>query len=173
MVNYDLRTRNPAKIFRYLDLIAFINKLIENKELASYKEKVYRTTKLDEKFIFKLEPGSTVVNTTFWSTSKDFEVAEDFLKKNEWRNAFIYCKTIKNNVDIDFENLNYFAEKEVLFLPFTEFIVDKITCEKKYNRKIFTIELTEIGTKNAVNLDNMQIININDINYMKFYDKKI
>jgi len=81
LVNYDLRTRNPAKIFRYLDLIAFINKLIENKELASYKGKVYRATKLDEKFIFKLEPGSTVVNTTFWTTSKDFGVAEDFLKK--------------------------------------------------------------------------------------------
>ena len=173
MLNYDLRTRNPAKIYRYCDLIALINRLIENGELANFKGKVYRATKLDENLIVKLEPGSTMINTTFWSTSKDFGVAENFLKNDEWRNSFIYCKTIKNNVDIDFENLNYFAEKEVLFLPFTQFKVEKIIIERKYNRKIFTIELTELETKNYVNLENMQIVNINDINYMKFYNKKI
>ena len=119
-----------------------------------------------------MEPGSTMVNTTFWSTSKDFNVAEEFLENQEWRNAFIYCETIKNNIDIDYENLNYFAEKEVLFLPFTQFKVEKIIIERKYNRKIFTIELIELGTKNYVNMENMQIVNLNDINYMNFYDKK-
>ena len=171
ILNFDLRTRNPTKIYRYLDIIALINKLIENEELASFKGKVYRATKLEENLILKIEPGSTMVNTTFWSTSKDFEVAENFLKEQSWRNTFIYCNTFKNNIDIDFENLKMFSEKEILFLPFTEFRVEKIIIEKKYDRKIFSIELTELGTKNSVNLNNMQIININDMNYMKFYEK--
>ena len=171
MLNNDLRTRNPAKIYRYLDLIAFINKLIINGEIANYKGKVYRATKLDEQMIEKLEIGSIMVNTTFWSTSKDIAIAERFLKNQNWRNAFIICDTLKNNVDIDFENLNYFGEKEVLFLPFTEFKVEKIIKEEKYGRKIYYIELTEIGSKNSVNFQNMQIINVNDVNYMNFYDK--
>jgi len=170
MLNYDLRTRNPSKIYRYLGLIALTNKLIENGELASFKGKVYRATKLDEKMIYKLEPGSTMVNTTFWSTSKDYNIADGFLRGQIWRNAFICCETFKNNIDIDYEHLNYFGEKEVLFLPFTEFKVEKIICEKKYDKKIFIIELTELGTKNSVNINNMQIINMNDINYMNFYN---
>ena len=135
MLNYDLRTRNPAKIHRYLDIIALINKLIENNELAHYEGKVYRATKLDEKMIVKLVPGSTMVNTTFWSTSKDYNIANGFLENQEWRNAFIYCDTIKNNVDIDYEHLNYFGEREVLFLPFTQFRVDKVNVEKKIIEK--------------------------------------
>ena len=172
MLNYDLRTRNPAKIFRYLELIAFINKLLENEELAKFQGIVYRATKLDENLILKLEPGSTMINTTFWSTSKDSKVSERFLKMHEWRNTLFICKTLKNNIDIDFEKLNYFNEKEVLFLPFTEFKVQKIIIEKKYNRKVFTIELVELGSKNLVNFDNMQILNLNELNYMKFYNKK-
>ena len=171
MLNHDLKTRNPAKIYRYIERIATINKSIENEELASYKGKVYRATKLNEELILKLEPGKIMVNTTFWSTSKDFKVAERFLKGQKWRNAFIYCQTVKNNIDIDYENLNYFAEKEVLFLPFTQFKVEKVTFENKYERKLFTIELTELGTKNPTNLENMQIVNINDINYMNFCDE--
>ena len=72
-----------------------------------------------------------MVNTTFWSTTKDISIAEEFLKQHEWRNVLIYCKTIKNNIDIDFEKLNYYDEKEVFFLPFTEFKVFKIGKEKK------------------------------------------
>ena len=78
MLNSELRTRNPAKIYRYLNLIGIINKLIDNGELACYKGIVYRATKLDEKLIFKLEPGTTMINTTFWSTTKDYNVAENF-----------------------------------------------------------------------------------------------
>ena len=143
MLNHDLKTRNPAKIYRYIEKIASINKSIENKELASYIGKVYRATKLNEELILKLEPGKIMVNTTFWSTSKDFKVAESFLKRQKWRNTFIYCQTVKNNIDIDYEKLNYFAEKEVLFLPFTQFKVEKVSYENKYDRKLFSIELTE------------------------------
>ena len=78
MLNHDLRTRNPSKIFRYIDLIGKLNKLIDNEELASYKGKVYRATKLDEELILKLEPGSIMVNTCFWSTSKILKWLKDF-----------------------------------------------------------------------------------------------
>ena len=134
--------------------------MIEINFVANYKGKVFRATKLDEKLILKLVPGSKMVNTTFWSTSKDLSVAEDFMRRNNWRNSFIICNTIKNNIDIDFEQLNPFNEKEVLFLPFTEFRVEKISFGKKYNKKIYVIELTELGNRNFVNSDNMQVEDI-------------
>ena len=116
-----------------------------------------------------------MVNTTFWSTSKDYNVANDFLRDQSWRNSFIICEAKKSNIDIDFENLNYFAEKEILYLPFTAFKVEKVRSEVKFNKKIYIIELTELDSKNVVNLQNMQAINM-DANYIentfKFFDKK-
>ena len=161
IINDDLRTRDPLKISKYINLLALTYKLIENEELACFKGKVYRATKLDENLIFKLNPGTIMVNTTFWSTSKDFDVAESFMENDEWRNSFIICKTFKNNIDIDLENLNPYDEKEVLFLPYTEFRVEKISFEKKYGKKIFNIELNELGNRNIINFDNMHIENVN------------
>ena len=145
IINDDLRTRDPYKIYRYINLLAIINDLIELEALKHFEGKVYRATKLDENLILKLIPGAKMVNTTFWSTSKEFEIAEKFMKKHDWRNTYIICKTSKNNIDIDLEKLNPFNEKEVLFLPFTEFIVEKVSTEIKYNKKIFTIEMTELN----------------------------
>ena len=174
MINDDLRTKDPSKIDRFIVLLGLIYKSIEDKELASYQGQVYRATKLDENLILKLKPGSTMINITFWSTSKKFNVADNFMKKNKWRNAFIFCKTIKTNIDIDYEDLNPFNEKEVLILPFTEFKVEKISCENKYEKKIYIIELIELGNKSLVNYDDMNIEVVNDLstsslakNYLK------
>ena len=68
---------------------------------------------------------------------------------------------MKNNIDIDIEKLNPYNEKEVLFLPFTEFIVEKVSYEKKYGRKVFIIELSQLRNNNFVNPKNMKIENIN------------
>ena len=155
MINEDLRTKDPVKIDRLITILGLINKLIENKELANFKGKVYRATKLDENLILLLKEGSKMVNTTFWSTSKNIKVAEKFMKKNKWRNAFIICDTIKTNIDIDYEKLNPYNEYEVLFLPYTEFKIEKIYSEDKYGRKIYIIELIELGNKNFVSFDNM------------------
>ena len=173
IINDDLRTRNPSKIFRYIDLLGLIYKLIENEELATFKGKVYRATKLDEKLILQLKPNTIMVNTTFWSTSKDFKIAEKFMKGQKWRNSYIICETSKNNIDIDFEKLNPFAEKEVLFLPFTEFKVKKVSIGNKYQKKIFIIELYELGNKNFVNYDNMHIENVNCFNMMAAAEKEL
>ena len=43
------------------------------------------------------------------------------MKKDYYRNSYIICENTKTNIDIDFEDLNPFNEKEVLILPFTEF----------------------------------------------------
>ena len=170
IINDDLRTRDSSKIYRYISLLVSINEAIMSEELASFKGKVFRATKLAEKLIFKLEPGVVMVNTTFWSTSKDFEIAENFMKNNNWRNTFIICETINNNIDIDFEKISPFNEKEVLFLPFTEFRVGKVSFEKKYEKKIFTIELTELGNKNFINRDNMHIEDANIFNMKKLIE---
>ena len=158
-----MRSRDSYKIFRYINLLALINILIESRLLKSFAGKVYRATKLDENLILKLVPGAKMVNTTFWSTSKEFDIAEKFMMKHKWRNSYIICKNSKNNIDIDLEKLNPYDEKEVLFLPFTEFIVENISSEIKYGRKIFTIEMTEIGDRNFVNYENMHVEDIKDL----------
>ena len=183
LVNEELRTKDPNKIDRLIVLLGLINKLIENKELASFKGKVYRATKLDENLILQLKEGSKMITIScifleyfknsnkkwniqehhrginfilnFWSTSKKFSVAEKLMRKDKWRNAYIICDTIRTNIDIDYEKLNPYNEYEVLFLPFTEFKIEKIYSEDKYGRKIYIIELIELGNKNFVSFDNM------------------
>ena len=54
-----------------------------------------------------------MLNTTFWSTTKNFDIAKHFMKKNSRRNAYIICESSKTNIDIDYENLNNFNEEEV------------------------------------------------------------
>ena len=162
IINDELRSRDPYKIFRLINILALINDLIKEGLFSSFNGYVYRATKLDENLIMKLVPGTNMINTTFWSTSKDPNIAENFMAQNAFRNSYIICKTVKNNIDIELEKLNTYDEKEVLFLPFTEFRVEKVTTEIKYEKKIFTIELTDLGNRNAVNSDNMQIEDIND-----------
>ena len=171
-----MRSRDPHKIYPYINILALINEYLEDEDefLKHFKEKVYRATKLDENLIMKLIPGVKMVNTTFWSTSKDFKIAEKFMIKQKWRNTIIICDTHKNNIDIDVEQLNAYNEKEVLFLPFTEFVIDKVSSDVKYGRKVFTIELSELGNKNFVNVENMQIENVNKLSLKKIleYDDK-
>ena len=171
IINDDLRSRDPSKIYQYINLLALINQLIEEESLQNYKGKVYRATKLDENLILKLVEGSNMVNTTFWSTSKDFAVAEKFMKKQAWRNAYIICETIKNNIDIDFEQLNPFNEKEVLFLPFTEFRVEKVSSENKFGKKIYIIEVTELGKKYLIKNENMPVEDVNNLGMKNNFDK--
>ena len=170
IMNDDLRTRDPHKIKLFINILALINQAIEEKLLLSFKGKVYRATKLDENLILKLIPGNKMVNTTFWSTSKDFKVAERFMIEHSWRNAYIICNALKNNIDIDLEKLNPYNEREVLFLPFNEFRIDKVFSEIKYGKKIFTIELTELENKYFVNYENMKIENVDNLGMNKLTD---
>ena len=95
IINDDLRSRDPYKIFRYINLFASINNLIENRFLKSFEGKVYRATKLDENLILKLVPGTKMVNTTFWSTSKEFKVAEKFIINMIGEILILFAKLLK------------------------------------------------------------------------------
>ena len=95
------------------------------------------------------------------------------MRKDKWRNAYIICDTIRTNIDIDYENLNPYNEYEVLFLPFTEFKIEKVYSENKYGRKIYIIELIELGNKNLVLYDNMKIEVINDLILPKLMEAQI
>ena len=89
------------------------------------------------------------------------------MNNNKQNNDFIICYTIKNNIDIDYEKLNPYNEYEVLILPFTEFKVENIYSENKFNKKIYIIELIELGNKNFVNFENMNNEYINMSTFFK------
>lgn len=173
-MNDDLRSKNPKKIEKYFNILALINQCIEEKWLISYGGTVYRGTNINENLIKTFFPGKKLINTAFVSTSKDYNVAKKFLE-NKNRNCFIIIKAPKNNIDIDNANLSPYNEKEVLFLPYNEFKVDNISTEIKIGKKIFTIELTDLGSKYFATYDNMQVEIVDNVgakgaweNFMNF-----
>ena len=120
IINTDLRSGKPKKICRFLELISFLNQLIKNKEICSFSGKVYRGTFLNTKLIEELKPGKRIINTTFMSTSKAYNVAKQFLMNQKYKNAFLIIDAKDKNIDI--EDLSFFEnEKEVLFIPFSHF----------------------------------------------------
>ena len=114
-----------------------------------------------------------MVNTQFWSTSKDVQIAKKFLMNSTFKNTFIICKEAKTNIDIDFEKLSPYNEKEVLFLPYTEFKVEKVSTQIYSGKKIFIIEMIELGNRNYVNIDNMQVEDVNNLAEKKILEKII
>ena len=174
IVNKDLSSRNPHKISRYINILALINKFIESKNIISFNGIVYRGTFLNEKLIMSLAIGTKMVNTQFWSTSKDVQIAKNFLMNSTYKNTFIICKEAKTNIDIDFEKLyTYKNEKEVLFLPYTEFKVEKVSTQIYSGKKIFIIEMIELGHRNYVNIDFMQVEDVNNLAEKKILEKII
>ena len=152
-----------------------LNYILNNKEGKKFAVIVndIGEVNIDEKLIEKLIPGSKVVNTQFWSTSKDVQTAKKFLMNSTFKNTFIICKEAKTNIDIDFEKLNPYNEKEVLFLPNTEFKVEKVSAQIYCGKKIFTIEMIELGHRNYVNIDNMQVEDVNNLAEKKILEKII
>ena len=55
----------------------------------------------------------------------------------------------------------------MLILPFTEFKVENIYSENKFNKKIYIIELIELGNKNFVNFENMNTEKFSYFTYVK------
>ena len=157
IINKELRSGDPVKIAPFIEMIAFIEKEIRIKELLSYEGKVYRGTCLSKELINEIETGKIMINSSFWSSSKDIEIAKNFLSNSDKANALITIYSCGNNIDIDSEKLtNYINEKEVLFIPFTPFKVLKKKKDKIENKLINIIFLQQdINSKNICNLDNM------------------
>ena len=98
-----------------------INSSFKEGIIKSYKGTVFRGTKSENKYIEeKIKAGNVLANLSFWSASKKREIAENFLKG---KNILFVIETRKNNIDIDEEQISKFEEEEVLFLPFSKFLV--------------------------------------------------
>ena len=61
-------------------------------------------------------------------------------------------------------------KKKYYFYHLMNLNVEKISSKIKYGKKIFYIELTDLGNRNAINSDNMQVKNIKNFGMKKFVD---
>ena len=171
IINTDLRSGNPKKISRYLELISFLNQLIKKKEVCSFSGIVYRGTFLNTNLIKELKPGKRIINTTFMSTSKVYKVAKQFLMNIKNKNAFLIIDAKNKNVDI--EDLSFYGnEKEVLFMPFSQFEIMEIKKSNTFDKLVYEIKLKELDQENQCNYDNMKNLNtIEGEGYDIYFDK--
>ena len=124
LMNKDLRSGDYLKIKKYIDIIAMINFSFKEGVIKSYKGQVFRGTKMENKYVEeKIKVGNILTNLSFWSASKERKISEKFLKG---KNIIFIIETKKNNIDIDLEQISKFPEKEVLFLPFSKFLVKSV-----------------------------------------------
>ena len=90
----------------------------------------------------KIIKGKILTNLSFWSASKSLEIANQFLKG---KNILFVIKTKKNNIDIDLLRISKFEkEKEVLFLPFSKFLVKDKKKKIFNNSEIYEVKLEGI-----------------------------
>ena len=140
IMNKDLRSGDPSKIEKYLDIISIINSSVENGFIKSFEGELFRGTKIEEDFIEKkIVEGKVLTNLSFWSASKSREIAEKFLTG---KNILFLINTKKKNIDIDLEHISkYEKEKEVLFLPYSKFLIKSKKKKKFKNTDIFEVKL--------------------------------
>ena len=161
MVNNDLRSANFEILSKYFEIISFINNLIEKEEISTYSGEVYRGTYLTPELINELKPFKKMVNSSFWSSSKDYEEALDFLLKSNINNTLICIKSQKSNIDIDNEELSEFLEEqEVLFIPYTLFEITKVEMKTIENKMVYVVHLIDLNEKNKCCTENMPVINV-------------
>ena len=125
--------------------------------------KVKFLEQLDNDFIEKkIIIGKSLTNLSFWSASKVREKAEKFLNGPK-KNIFFVIKTKEYNIDIDSEELYFFNEKEVLFLPYSKYLVKNKVNKVYKNKQIYEVTLegldkmNERGNIKSLHLSNEQI----------------
>ena len=97
ILNKELRSGNQEKIAPFIEMIAYIEKEIKNKDLLSYEGMVYRGTYLTEDLINEIKPGKIMINSSFWSSTKDYNIAEKFIiKSNKIMPYFFYTLHLDN-----------------------------------------------------------------------------
>ena len=136
ILNDDLRSSEPEKIDRYIELIRVIGGLVKTKKIKSFTGNVYRASFLKDELVKNIKVGDTIINSAFWSSSKKESVAKEFLERSH-KNALIVTKAESiTNIDIHLEEISkYPDEQEVLFLPFCNF---KIISFEKINENNFS-----------------------------------
>ena len=161
IVNDDLRSSQPEKVNRYIELIKVIGGLIKLKRIKSYTGYVYRASFLKEELIKKITIGDTIINSAFWSSTKKESVAKNFLRGSH-KNTLILTKGQSiNNIDIHSENLSkYPEEEEVLFLPFYKFRVINVEKVNEGNKNYYKLVLECVSQTSLVGPELEMTINI-------------
>ena len=175
ILNKELRTGDSSKINKYMELISIINEAIEQKAIKSYKGQLYRATIIEDKIINNiLIIDKKISNLQFFSTTKIRKKAEDFLSQPN-KNVLFIIETNEKNIDIDSENISEFKnEKEVLFIPYSKFLVEdkkKILFKDKNGntKEIYEIKLKALDDKHErnnikfFNLSGKQLLKLNEI----------
>ena len=64
------------------------------------------------------------------------------------KNILFLIKTKEYNIDIDLEQLYFYDEKEVLFLPYSKFLVKNKEKKIHKNKEIYEVKLEGLDKKN-------------------------
>ena len=159
MVNDDLRSGDLKIICKYFEIISYMNKLIENDEILTYNGIVYRGTYWMPELINELRLGKRMINSSFWSSSKDYDIALEFLLNSQRNNTLVCITSKKSNIDIDKEELSaHPEEEEVLFIPYSVFEITKIEIKQIENKVVNVVSLIEVDEKNKCPNDEMIVI---------------
>ena len=138
ILNRDLRSGDVSKIEKYLEIISAINTGIELKRIKSFKGQLFRGSYVDKDFLEnKIINGKLLTNLSFWSASKNRKIAERFAS-----NILFIIDTEGKNIDIHEEKISNFEnEQEVLFLPFSKFLIVSKTKRKLDKKEIYEVKL--------------------------------
>ena len=156
LMNKELRSGDPLKVNKYLEIISGINSTFEDEKLKclkSYEGKLFRATKMEEKQIEeKIITGKVLTNLSFWSASKNRKVAENFLAGKE-KNILFLIETKGKNIDIDYEQISKMEnEEEVLFLPYSKFLIKNKEKKLFKNKEIYEVELEGLDKNDRENI---------------------
>ena len=153
IMNDDLRSTDPKKIYRYLDIIKLMGGLISTKRLKSYNGDLYRASFFKEDLINSIKIGLTMINPAFWSCTKKESVAKRFLN-GKYKNTLIITKGgLENNIDIHLEGISkYPEEEEVLFLPFCKFKIKSFEKVNENGLNYYKIILDKISDSSMIRM---------------------
>ena len=147
IMNRDLRLGISSKIEKYISIIATINLGIKEEFLKSYKGKLFRATKMKEEMIEKkIIEGKTLTNLSFWSASKERKIAENYLA-DPFRNIIFNISSVKCNIDME-EISKFNNEKEVLFLPYSKFLIKSKEKKILKNKEVYEVQLEGLDDEN-------------------------
>jgi len=140
LLNKDLRSGDYLKVKKFIEIISMINYSFRENIIKSYEGQLFRGTSMEDQYIEeKIKVGNILTNLSFWSASKERKIAEAFLTG---KNILFIIETKKNNIDIDYEQISKVEnEKEVLFLPYSKFLVKSIKKINFKGKEVFEVNL--------------------------------
>lgn len=94
----------------------------------------------------KIIEGKTLTNLSFWSASKERKIAENYLA-DPFRNIIFNISSVKCNIDME-EMSKFNNEKEVLFLPYSKFLIKSKEKKILKNKEVYEVQLEGLDDEN-------------------------